>query len=151
MTIQKKNQAILTLWVSSMVRWRVFPRKLNFQFLIIWLAPGVKKRNKTERNGINGKYLRKWETKRNVTKFKETKLKRKNNSVSEKKITKNVEIFFLHAVQYSFLGIWVTKFESNPNKPNLAWPPKRIKLTLLGSTAQPLWPFHHQKISFLSL
>jgi hypothetical protein len=27
------------------------------------------------------------------------------------------------------------EFGSNPNKPNLAWPPKRIKLALLGSTA----------------
>jgi hypothetical protein len=64
--------------------------------------------------------------KRNVTKFKETKLKRKNNSVSEKK-TKNVEIFFLLAAQYFF---W--EFEFNPNKTNLAWPPKQIKLPLIG-------------------
>jgi hypothetical protein len=41
---------------------------------------------------------------RNVTKFKETKLKRKNISVSEKKVTKNVENFFLPAAQYFFLG-----------------------------------------------
>jgi hypothetical protein len=34
--------------------------------------------------------------------------------------------------------IFFWEFESNPNKPDLAWPPKRIKLALLVSTAQPL-------------
>jgi hypothetical protein len=50
-------------------------------------------KNVTERNGINGIFSETerneteniWETKRNETKFKETKLKRQNNSVSEKK------------------------------------------------------------------
>jgi hypothetical protein len=48
-------------------------------------------KNETKRNGIfsetkrNEKYLRKQETKINETKFKETKLKRNNNSVSRKK------------------------------------------------------------------
>jgi hypothetical protein len=61
---------------------------------IMLFESGAKKRNGTERNGINGIFSETerneteniWEeTKRNVTKFKETKLKRKNNSVSEKK------------------------------------------------------------------
>jgi hypothetical protein len=66
--------------------------------------------NQGLKNGIfseterNGKYLRRFE-KRNVTKFKESKLKRKNNSVSEKEVTKNVEKNFLPAAQYSFLRI----------------------------------------------
>jgi hypothetical protein len=33
--------------------------------------------------------------------------------------------FFLPAAQYSFLGNFVTEFKYNPNKHNLAWPPKR--------------------------
>jgi hypothetical protein len=66
--------------------------------------PGVKKRNGTERNGINGIFSETerneteniWkDQKRKETKFKETKLKRKNNSVFEKKITKNAEKKFL--------------------------------------------------------
>jgi hypothetical protein len=49
------------------------------------LGPGVKKRNETVFfQKRNEKYLWKQETKRNETIFKETKLKRKNNSVSRK-------------------------------------------------------------------
>jgi hypothetical protein len=59
-----------------------------------------------------------------VTKFKETKPKRKNNPVSEKKITKNFDFFFCLRRNMLF---W--EFESNPNKPNLAWPPKRNKIS----------------------